>query len=80
MSAARESEEGGGGSRDALMLCGGMNLCRSCAHQGKNCCLYKYMEGEEGEEEYCINVCALTNEGWISLPVEPVEKTVQIWE
>jgi hypothetical protein len=36
------------------------------------------MEGEEGEEEYCTNVCALTNEGWISLLVDPVEKTVHL--
>jgi hypothetical protein len=39
MSAVSESVlEGGGGPGDAFSLCDGMNLCRSCAREGKNCC------------------------------------------
>jgi hypothetical protein len=64
MSAVSESElEGGGGPGDAFSLCDGMNPCRSCACEGKNCCAYKNLEEAEGGEEFRTSICALTKEG-----------------
>jgi hypothetical protein len=64
MSAVSESVlEGGGGPGDALILCDGMNPCRSCAREGKNCCAYTNTEEVEGGEKYRTNICGLTKEG-----------------
>jgi hypothetical protein len=64
MSAVRESVlEGGGGPGDALILCDGMNPCRSCARKGKNCCDYESPEQAEGGEEYRTSICGSTKEG-----------------
>jgi hypothetical protein len=70
MSAVSESVvEGGGGPGDAVILCDGLNPCRSCAHEGKNCCAYKYREEAEGGEEYRTTVCGLMKEGRLRLLV-----------
>jgi hypothetical protein len=72
MSAVSESVlEGGGGPGDTLILCDGMNSCRSCACEGKNCCATKNTEEAGGGEEYRTNICMLTKNGCLRLLAEP---------